>query len=295
MEASLINMEDWVRFGEGANGSSYYHKTDDGIMLKLNKAELPSSESEKEYLHSRAVRQLGIASPTALSLVTDGTRYGIICEKINDKKSFARLVADNPNELEAIARDFARETRKLHQTECDTSQFQSIIDHYRYLISNCSTIPEDIRNQLMEDAEQLDGVTTCLHGDLHPGNMIRSGSNNYWIDMNSFGYGNPDIDMGTFLTVCTCSPRKVIEDLFHMSKRQFKRFFEVFGQEYYGELWHTKELEERLNRVLRLRYGTAIATRPKSAILFLPLLKGQKTKSAIIKLIADIAVRKYES
>ena len=35
MDPILINLNDYVPAGEGANGESYNHRTDEGIMLKL--------------------------------------------------------------------------------------------------------------------------------------------------------------------------------------------------------------------------------------------------------------------
>ena len=37
MEAKIINLEEWVSSGGGGFGESFYNKTDDSVILKLNK------------------------------------------------------------------------------------------------------------------------------------------------------------------------------------------------------------------------------------------------------------------
>ena len=48
MEPILIDLNDYVRTGEGANGASYNHKTDPSSMMKLYLRNFESARTELE-------------------------------------------------------------------------------------------------------------------------------------------------------------------------------------------------------------------------------------------------------
>ena len=68
IEPILINLNDYVRTGEGANGASYNHKSDPGIMMKLYLRNFESARTELEM--AKKVYELGIPSPEPGDLVT---------------------------------------------------------------------------------------------------------------------------------------------------------------------------------------------------------------------------------
>lgn len=70
---------------------------------------------EREFQRSLSLYEMGVSCPKVIELVTDGERYGIIVEKVDGKKSFARIISEDPEQLEPLAKEFAREARQLHQ------------------------------------------------------------------------------------------------------------------------------------------------------------------------------------
>lgn len=106
-QAKLIDLNEWERSGGGGNGWSYINRNDSSIMLKLNKEEISEEISCREYQISAALYEMGISCPRVFDFVTDGTRYGMTVERIQGKKSYVRMIADNPGLLEPLAKDFA--------------------------------------------------------------------------------------------------------------------------------------------------------------------------------------------
>ena len=47
MNAKTINLQEWEAFGGGGFGTSYYNKTDDSVILKLNSQAYPKTLPEK--------------------------------------------------------------------------------------------------------------------------------------------------------------------------------------------------------------------------------------------------------
>ena len=103
MNANTVNLQEWEPFGGGGFGTSYYNKTDDSVMLKLNKPSVSEGTARQEFLRSKAVYEMGIPSAKPLEYVTDGQRYGMIVERIQGKESFGRIIADHPERLEELA------------------------------------------------------------------------------------------------------------------------------------------------------------------------------------------------
>jgi len=85
-----------------------------------------SEQAEREFLTARAVFEMGIPTPEPYQLVTDGQRRGVEYEVIRNKRSFTRIISQEPERLEEISLAFARMARELHATKADTSRFSSI-------------------------------------------------------------------------------------------------------------------------------------------------------------------------
>lgn len=137
----------------------------------------------------------------------------------------------------------------------------------------------------------MDDGVFCLHRDLTPGNIIRAGGRDYWIDLGEVTYGDPDIDFGNMMFICNHVPEKLIDKLYHISIEQFREFVGIFGREYFGERWGTSELNEKLHNILLLKAGSTILKRPKSRILYSPLIKGQMFRYKILRAIMNFLIR----
>ena len=112
MEPKLIDLNDYERVGEGANGASYNHKTDPNIMLKIYFRNFEAAATELAL--AQKVYNMGIPTPEPGDLITDGERLGIRFKRLVGKKSYSRACGDNPERTEEYAREFAQLCKKLH-------------------------------------------------------------------------------------------------------------------------------------------------------------------------------------
>ena len=125
-----IDLNDYVQTGEGGTSLTYTHKmrpTMAKLFNLVNEAEL----AEREFQTARAVFEMGIPTPEPLRLVTDGERRGVEYELISNKRSFTRIISQEPERLEEISLTFARMARELHATKADTSRFMSVKERLR--------------------------------------------------------------------------------------------------------------------------------------------------------------------
>ena len=229
-----IDLDEYEVSGDGYTAISYNHK-DGKRMMKLYAEYMPISVPENELAMSWAIMDLGIKIPAAYRLVTDGKRVGVEFERILNKRSFARAISQEPDQLEAYVRDFAQECLKLHATPCPTDIFPSVKAHFHAAIDASKDFDAEQKKKLNAWVEAAPDATTCLHGDMHIGNIIRADGQDYWIDLADFRYGHPYFDMGMLYFVCISNPSDAIaQRLFHLSHAQMVRVWEVFVRAYFG-------------------------------------------------------------
>ena len=236
MTPILIDMNDYIRTGEGANGASYNHKTDPDIMLKMYFRNFDAAALELEL--AQKVYKMGIPSPEPGDLVTDGNQVGIRFRRIDGKKSFSRACGDNPEHTEDYAREFAQMCKKLHAIHVDTTQFENVKDRlYKLLADNPFFTPEQ-KEKIHAFIAAAPDADTAIHGDLQFGNGIFTDKDGvrkrYFIDLGDFCYGYPMFDIGMVYLCCCLNDEAWTMEVNHMSNATAARFWDAFAAEYFG-------------------------------------------------------------
>ena len=246
MNPIRISLNDYELSGGGANGESYNHKSDPGIMLKLyfpGKIQQPLDE----MLLARKVYDMGIPTPEPGDyVVTDDGRYGIRFRRILGKKSFARATGDNPELVGQYAEQFADMCLKLHKVHVDTTMFECVKDrYYRLLEANPFFTPaqKDRIGRFIADAPDTD---TAIHGDLQYGNAIFTDTDRYFIDLGDFCYGNHLFDIAMVYLCCCLSSEEYILEAFHLPKKLAMEFWADFAPVYFGKDRSLKDIEEEI-------------------------------------------------
>ena len=236
MEPLLIDMNEYVRTGEGANGASYNHKTDPSIMMKMYFRNFEAAQLELEL--AKKVYAAGIPTPEPGDLVTDGKQVGIRFKRIDGKKSYSRACGDDPEHTEDYAREFAQMCRQLHSTHVDTTQFENVKDRlYKMLADNPFFTPEQ-KEKIHAFIAAAPDADTAIHGDLQFGNGIfveKDGvRQKYFIDLGDFCYGYPMFDIGMVYLCCCLNNEEWTMEVNHMSNATAARFWDAFAKEYFG-------------------------------------------------------------
>lgn len=247
MEALKISLNDYVLSGGGANGESYDHKTDPSVMLKLyfpGKIQQPLDE----MLLARKVYAAGIPTPEPGEyVVTEDGRYGIRFKRILGKKSYARAIGDNPDNVQQYAQDFAKMCIKLHQVHIDTAEFENVKERYYRLLEENPFFTKAEKDKIAKFISDVPDEDTAVHGDLQFGNAIFVGNERYFIDLGDFCYGNHLFDVA-MVYLCSCiSDEAFIQEAFHMPKSVSRRFWDYFVPAYFGPGVSVKEASELLD------------------------------------------------
>lgn len=282
-----IDINEWQEYGNGGTARVYIKKDDNTVILKLFKEEGTEKLAEQEFNNTNAICDRGIPCPKALSLATDGNRFGIIAERLIGKRSFSRMLSEDISCMDEICSKFATLAHELHDTECDVTTFTSTADYYRRLITESAIYSEKLKGKLLSYVDEMETSTTCLHGDLTISNIVTAAGKDFWIDLGNFGYGDPYLDLGRMYAISHWMPDKYFAPLFHLEMPVFRTFVEKFLKCYLGEEYGLKRTEERLIHAGLLNLLHFIEDSPRSAQLFLPVLEGKRIKASLIRFIAN--------
>ena len=233
LDYELIDLNEYVQTGEGGTAISYTHKTRNALA-KLYKPGFEAERAKAEFLTARTVFELGVPTPEPYRLVTDGERYGAEYELIPGKRSFTRIISEEPERLQDISLTFASWAKKLHSTPADTSRLRSYKQVLMQFYKEKNLVPEEYKQRALAFLEKIPEPETLLHGDLQIGNIITDGDRTLWIDVGEFSYGCPEWDLAMVWIMCHRMNAERAENLFHVTPETMKAHWDVFYPAYMG-------------------------------------------------------------
>ena len=242
-----IDLEDYIQSGEGGTAVSYTHKTR-STLAKLYKPGFEADRAREEFLTARTVFQMGIPTPEPYRLVTDGERFGAEYELVGGKRSFARIISEEPERLEEISLAFVDQAKALHATPADTARLRSYKQTLIKFYKEKDLVPEAYKQRSLAFLETVPDTPNCLHGDLQIGNIITDGKRTLWIDVGEFSYGIPQWDLCIMWIMAHRMDSQRADHLFHLTPEQIRKHWEIFLPAYLGTK-DPKVLEEYSRRL----------------------------------------------
>jgi uncharacterized protein (TIGR02172 family) len=241
-EYRVIDMSTWTQVGQGGNGTTYENPSQPDLILKVDKKQINTLEFVKhEFDVSKAVENLGLPTPKMHEMVRVGDLYGTISDRIKDKKSLSRICHDEPQRIEEMAQLMCRNGKILFNTPCNTDFFPSRKEQLMRALDKAQFISRKNRRILKDFAQTVQDIKTCSHGDFNMGNLVLSGDQPVWIDLDRFGYGDPMFDIGHLYQICNVyAPMKQVQDIFHMTEQQLNLFWDAFAKAYTGQDDHSE-------------------------------------------------------
>lgn len=218
--------------GDGYTAESFFSNDEDS-MMKLYYDFIPQSSLEREKRCALASMSAGVPTPLSGGLIKVGNRNGMVFERIMDKESVARALADHPENLEEYARRFAALCKALHSKPCDKTVFPSTAALYRNLVLGDKVYDRAQKQVMLDFLDTVPETGCCLHGDLHVGNVIIADGHYLFIDMADFGYGNANFDLGTLYYSAFCTPPDLTMKLYHVTVETMREFWARFVSYYF--------------------------------------------------------------
>jgi uncharacterized protein (TIGR02172 family) len=198
-QAREISVEGLEYLAEGVFGEVF--RLDDETVVKLYRDGVDPAIVEKEKRFARAAFIAGIPTPMSFDVVTSGTRFGIAYELLRAESLAARMRRD-PDHLDEHARLLAQLARTIHATEADPAVFPDIkADAAGWIDDLSPELDADHVATLRRKVAAIPDATTCVHFDLHAGNVMVQDGEPVVIDMGDFSRGSGLFDLGLIETI----------------------------------------------------------------------------------------------
>lgn len=179
-------MEKGTVIGKGRTAEVY--EWGEGKVLKLYfdwyNEEWINFEKEIGY----ALAENGVPSPKVYGLIDEGSRKGIIYERVSGK-SILKLLGIRPWKGRYYCRRMAQVHNEIHNFNVEKLPKQK--PHIEHAIRQSEALLGDRTEKIIKYLYELpDGSSVC-HGDFHPDNIIIDGENSTVIDWTNSYCGNP--------------------------------------------------------------------------------------------------------
>ncbi|MCR5083307.1 MAG: HD domain-containing protein [Parasporobacterium sp.] len=237
----------WKESGEGYTAISY-NKNDNDAMMKLYKDFMPEELAFREKIIANAAFKCGVPTPLAGNFLKDGKKLAVEYERIVTKKSVARAIADDPDNIELYMKRFTKLVKELHKTPCNKEVFPSFSKLHKDVALKSEGLSDEDKKQIVDFLDNIEETGTCLHGDLQIGNVILTEDEALFIDMADFSYGNPLYDIGTFYYMAKGLPEERCMEMFHVGLETMHKAWDIFVREYYetNDPAEIKKIEEKV-------------------------------------------------
>ena len=232
-ELQRINLEDYIQTGEGGTALTYNHK-EGKTLAKLFMPSMAADNAVREFRTSQVVYEIGVPTPKPIRLITDGERFGAEYELIQHKRSFTRIISQEPDQLVPLSERFAMLAKQIHQTPADTTRLPDMRELVGTWIDRLTDFPDDLKARFHCFIDTVPSTPTCLHGDLHIGNIITDGSRDLWIDVGDFAYGVPQWDLGMMYYSSHFLRPERADNIFHLDNDTLRAHWDAFAPVYYG-------------------------------------------------------------
>jgi uncharacterized protein (TIGR02172 family) len=255
-DVQRINLDDYIQTGEGGTALTYNHKNGK-TLAKLFMSSVAANNAAREFHINQVVYESGLPTPKPIRLITDGERFGAEYELISPKRSFTRIISQEPDQLVPLSERFARLARKIHETPADTKRLPDMKELVGEWIDKFENLPDAYKERFHRFLDTVPSTPTCLHGDLHIGNIITDGQRDLWIDVGDFAYGVPQWDQCMmYFSSHFLSPDRA-DNIFHLDNDSLKAHWNAFAPVYYGT--ESKEVLEAEVRKLYPFIATKLA------------------------------------
>lgn len=243
--------------GRGAKGTVYRFNGDTVIKVYNNPDCLPEIQRERELARKAFV--LGIPTAISYDVVKVGDKFGSVFELL-DAKSFAQLIAEQPEKIDFFVSEYAALLRQIHETEVnaeDMPDAKNLV--FKWLETDSKLLSEDDYHKLEELVKELPDRMNMIHNDYHMNNLMLQNGETLLIDMDTLAHGHPIIELAniyiTYVLFSTINP-KMTEDFFgfpaQTAQLLWKKFLPLYLQTEDAERIESVEEKVKLLSCARL-------------------------------------------
>ena len=261
-----VSIEGCELLGKGGNGAVY--RLDPETIVKVYYGTRNSPEKIKQNREvTKDAFVHGIPTTIAFDMVKVGDDLGVVFEMI-DAKSFAQVIAANPDKTDEYAEMIADMLIKLHNTEFEEGTLPDSRDRMRgdvkAALDRGYYKPAEAE-KLYKFIEKIPYRNTFIHQDFHPGNIMYQNGEIVLIDVEDAGLGHPVLDLSSmYLVYVTAAKSQWKSTEMGITKEQFARIWDIIIRKYFdtNDLAEIQEINRILEGYSMIKLLRGLATSP---------------------------------
>ena len=189
-----LSVEGCELVGSGFSGDVY--RLDGDTVLKVYRDPDSLTEIEHEQYLSRLAFVRGIPTVIPFGVARVGDKYGSLFE-FADAQTLSKYISEHPQELDGIITKYAGLLDTFHRSEFKPGELPAVKDVYISCLDEIAGfLPAEVKDRLIYLLRSMPDDFHALHGDIHPNNVMISGSNLTVIDIDNLSMGNRVFDFG---------------------------------------------------------------------------------------------------
>lgn len=210
----------------------------DDKILKLLRPSIPFMIVRQEMILTQVAHAAGLYVPDAYEIVRSGASYGIVMDKIegDDLENVLRM---NPSTRNELIYSFTDAVKNLHEI---TIQDKRVPDIKKTSIALTDHLEDSLfsledKTRVKAIFEMIPDAENFVHGDCHPGNVVKTNDKMYFIDLTLCGKGHPIFDHTCMYSHYVFLPSLATEEQctnqLGMNKEQAEELFNCYLKAYY--------------------------------------------------------------
>jgi uncharacterized protein (TIGR02172 family) len=221
-----IQLEDCKLLGEGGHGRVF--RINDDTIVKMYHTGDSVEDIKREQDYAKKAFVMGIPTAIPFDIVKNGDLYGLVFELV-DADMVSNYLNEHPEELEEVAKKYARTMKQLHATHVAPGALSSTKELYRSRIEGLRPyMTNEEVDTLLRINEAIPESDTVVHGDFHPKNVMIQNGELVLIDMADLTTGHPLYDLGSMALTHQIPSDERIEDITGMKAEAVRRLWQLF-------------------------------------------------------------------
>ncbi|MCR5212014.1 MAG: phosphotransferase [Lachnospiraceae bacterium] len=241
----------------GSNGQVYAIEKD--IIVKMFSEKTTEDEIHEEWKNAKIAVMLGVPSALCYSMVTDGTRLGIMFERM-ETAGLASLVYEDYENFDSYAKQFAELFQELHSIHDTKHEFHKVKDDLLEITDHADYLSKEDIEKMRAFLDAVPERDSIVHGDFHPNNIGAVFGELILLDMAEIGYGNPVFDFiasyyDLILSGETIGKEhpEITKKYFGLSVEELKKLWDILVESYFPGI--TAEKKQFFNETINWMLG----------------------------------------
>ena len=279
-EVSVDHLE---KVGQGGTASVY--RLDEDRIIKVFISNFPFFMVDEERELSRKLFLEGVPTAVPYEIVRCGDHLGVIYEMLN-ANSIDKYLAEEPENAAYYIKLLADLQKNMMKTE--------IPDFQPLAVRMAAVIPMWAKAGLITEAEvekyqkictSIPDRNTYVHGDFHPGNVMKTGDELILIDMAGSSKGHPVFDLAGMCSIFYTLPTSMEPEKYRAFSGYEPEMAEKYWDMYLRSFFEGKS--EEFIRKADMQVKVVSAMRAVSSVVHIQGFIPQENVQKLLKFISE--------